>query len=880
VIVNNWEHTNQRIEFESRSRGYANAVQSELSKYLGALNFLGDFFNNSQQVTLQQFNVFAESALSRYPGIQAFSWNPLVKGNERTVYESLARKEGLKNFRFTERTEKGALVDAAQRQEYVVVYYITPLETNKPALGYDIASDRTRLQAIDKAFKTGELTVTNRITLVQETGTQFGVLVFLPLYQQGVSLKTSEARLKYRKGLVVEVLRLGDVVEAALEGFPDEGINVYLYDASAAKGNRFLYARPSRMPGMTEQLMDEDVIQKDIHWSNNFEIAGSQWKILCTPSTLFLDLKHSWQSWLVLSGSLLLTAILILYLLRKSNYAAEIESRVREQLRTNQELADEMAERKQAEETIRKEKQLSDSIIENTPAGIAFLDNDLILRKCNNTYADLIRTYTPYTPEQALGMCYYDYAPGSRPQVEEWYEKVRDSGQVDTRYGFKLALNREGRDLITYWDTSVAPALNQDGKVEGLLILTQDVTERQLAEETLRASEEKYRLHFENVSDVIFSFDREFRILSISPSVERVLGYKPEEFIGKPFPELNILPPESLEKAFKDGMRILAGERIDSIVLDLVARDGTRNHFEFSGTPLLREGQVLAAVCVARDITDRKQAEEALQEYSERLEEMVEERTKELRDTRDQLVRCEKLAVLGQLAGGVAHELRNPLAVMNNAIYYLTSINTDADETTREYLELISSEIGNAEAIVSDLLDFSRTRSLEREQVTAAELVVRVLEKHPPPEKVKVTTGIPPELPPLFVDPRQIGQVLENLVANAYQAMAAGGQVTITAELMEADPIRDPKSIPEEYASHSTGQAICIRITDTGCGISKENMEKIFEPLFTTRARGIGLGLAIVKNLAELNSGSIKVQSEAGKGSTFTIALPVREVIS
>ena len=407
-----------------------------------------------------------------------------------------------------------------------------------------------------------------------------------------------------------------------------------------------------------------------------------------------------------------------------------------------------------------------------------------------------------------------------------------------------------------------------------------EIAERKLVEDTLRANEEEYRIHFENVSDVIFLYDREFRILSISPSVERVLGYKPEEFIGKPFPELNILPPESLEKAFKDGMRILAGERIDSIVLDLVARDGTRNHFEFSGTPLLREGQVLAAVCVARDITDRKQAEEALQEYSERLEEMVEERTKELRDTRDQLVRCEKLAVLGQLAGGVAHELRNPLAVMNNAIYYLTSINTDADETTREYLELISSEIGNAEAIVSDLLDFSRTRSLEREQVTAAELVVRVLEKHPPPEKVKVTTGIPPELPPLFVDPRQIGQVLENLVANAYQAMAAGGQVTITAELMEADPIRDPKSIPEEYASHSTGQAICIRITDTGCGISKENMEKIFEPLFTTRARGIGLGLAIVKNLAELNSGSIKVQSEAGKGSTFTIALPVREVIS
>jgi len=253
------------------------------------------------------------------------------------------------------------------------------------------------------------------------------------------------------------------------------------------------------------------------------------------------------------------------------------------------------------------------------------------------------------------------------------------------------------------------------------------------------------------------------------------------------------------------------------------------------------------------EIGERKQAEEKL-----------EATVAELRDTRDQLVRREKLAVLGQLAGGVAHELRNPLAVMNNAIYYLTSINTDADETTREYLEMISSEIGNAEAIVSDLLDFSRTRSSVRKQVTAAELIARVLEKHPPPEKVKVTTAIPPELPPVFVDPRQIGQVLENLVANACQAMAEGGHLTISAQAEK--------------------QKVTLFITDTGCGISKENMEKIFEPLFTTRARGIGLGLTVSRNLVEQNSGTIEVQSpstalgigEAGKGSTFTVKLPTK----
>jgi len=124
-------------------------------------------------------------------------------GNERAVYESLARKGGLKNFRFTERTEEGVLVDAAQRKEYVVVCYIVPLATNKPALGYDIGSDMTRRQAIDQSFQTGKLTATGRITLVQgNRHPSRGAWFFLPLYRQGVSLKTSEARLKYRRGVL------------------------------------------------------------------------------------------------------------------------------------------------------------------------------------------------------------------------------------------------------------------------------------------------------------------------------------------------------------------------------------------------------------------------------------------------------------------------------------------------------------------------------------------------------------------------------------------------------------------------------------------------------------------------------------------------------
>ncbi len=265
---------------------------------------------------------------------------------------------------------------------------------------------------------------------------------------------------------------------------------------------------------------------------------------------------------------------------------------------------------------------------------------------------------------------------------------------------------------------------------------------------------------------------------------------------------------------------------------------------------------------LGREIEARKQAEEVLKEYSEKLEEKVEKRTKDLKDAQEQLVRRGKLATLGQMAGSVSHELRNPLGVISNAVFYLNTVLDEADENTKEYLEIISSEVRTADKIVSDLLDFSRVKSVEREDVAVSDLVAQVLEKQPAPENVQVTTSLPSDLPPVVVDPGQIGQVLTNLVTNACQAMPppVAGRLIISAM---ANKTR-----------------VNLSIADTGRGISEENMAKLFEPLFTTRARGIGLGLAVSKNMVESIGGNIEVQSEEGKGSTFTLILPAKKGLS
>ena len=256
------------------------------------------------------------------------------------------------------------------------------------------------------------------------------------------------------------------------------------------------------------------------------------------------------------------------------------------------------------------------------------------------------------------------------------------------------------------------------------------------------------------------------------------------------------------------------------------------------------------------DITERQRAAEEVRKLNDELELKVQERTKQLLDAQEELVRKEKLAVLGQVAGSVGHELRNPLGVMNNAVYFLQTVLTDADETTREYLEIIKNEIADAERIVSDLLDAVRSKPPQPEEVNIRELIDNTLRKLTVPSSITVELDIPATLPPLWVDVMQIQQVFRNLISNAVEAMPDGGTLTISVI---------------ENRQEGT---VTVSVQDSGVGMTPEQQNHLFQPLFTTKARGIGLGLVVVQNLTQANGGSVEVQSEPGKGTLFTITLP------
>jgi len=230
----------------------------------------------------------------------------------------------------------------------------------------------------------------------------------------------------------------------------------------------------------------------------------------------------------------------------------------------------------------------------------------------------------------------------------------------------------------------------------------------------------------------------------------------------------------------------------------------------------------------------------------------------ELQAAQDELLRKERLAVLGHLADSLGHELRNPLGVMSNVVYLLGTMCEHADDdTAKEYLGILQAQIAEADRIISDLLDAVRTIPPQLEDVAVADLVEEVLREYPVPAAVATKVEIS-ALPRVRADPRQMRQVLHNLVSNAIDAMAEGGSLEIRACEHEGD--------------------IAIAVADTGVGMTVQQLASLFQPLVTSKSGRIGLGLVVVKNLTEANGGRVEVASQAGNGTTVTLMLPAARV--
>ena len=463
---------------------------------------------------------------------------------------------------------------------------------------------------------------------------------------------------------------------------------------------------------------------------------------------------------------------------------------------------------------------------------------------------------------------------------KEFQRRIEKQGEV---HGLESSWKRKDGSTV-YVRESAKVVRGSSGKALYYEGTVEDISERHAVESALRESESRYRGLFEY--SPISLWEEDFSGVRQRLDTLQAMGVRDMPAYLESHPEevdgcMALVKVLDVNKAtlalfnYKDKKKlinnftdILSQGRKDFIAeLEYLAQG--RTAFNWEGTNLTQNNKTihvsiywaaapghekdLSKVLVSIvDITDRIRAETQLRGYSQNLEKRVEDRTREFQGAQEKLLRQERLATMGQLAGSVGHELRNPLNVISSSIYLLKKTLTQIDERSQDYLDIIDQETKKSAKIIKDLLDFGRRSSANRAKVNVSSIITQSLIRNTIPENIQVSfPGISGTIV-IEADPQQIGQVLDNLVTNACQAMPEGGKLSI-------------KAVKEK------GQ-VKISVADTGTGISPENLNRLFEPLFTTKARGIGLGLALSKNYVEANGGVISVKSELNKGSAFTLS--------
>jgi PAS domain S-box-containing protein len=381
------------------------------------------------------------------------------------------------------------------------------------------------------------------------------------------------------------------------------------------------------------------------------------------------------------------------------------------------------------------------------------------------------------------------------------------------------------------------------------IIAVRDLSQTWRAEERRRTAEVRYRTLVEQIPAVTFmaSLEADENEIYIGPQIESLLGFTQKEWLDDPFLWFRQMHPDDQDTwiaEFTRGCTTGGPFRADC---RFFARDG-RTVWVHGEARVVRDddGRPLFVQGVAFDISDIKEAEN------------------KMREAHEIMVRTEKLAAIGQLAAGVAHELRNPLTSVRNAWFYLEkkmreSAFIHSDARVAAFAEVLPAELARCGRIIGDLLDFSRERPLYRTPTAVRDLVssaLGVVVK--PATTIELVAEVADDLPLANLDADQFRQVIVNLVQNAAEAVnQTSGRVRVRA-----------------FAER---KGIGFEVSDDGRGIPPEIQARMFEPLFTTKSRGTGLGLAIVEGIVKRHGGTIAVKSRPGAGTTFTIWVPIGE---
>jgi PAS domain S-box-containing protein len=410
------------------------------------------------------------------------------------------------------------------------------------------------------------------------------------------------------------------------------------------------------------------------------------------------------------------------------------------------------------------------------------------------------------------------------------------------------------------------------------------------AEEAVRKSEERYRKLLASVTDYIYTMRLHNGVVvetSHGAGCLAVTGYQPHEYASDPNLWHRMVHPDDREAVMTNAAEMMLGKVPPTIEHRIFHRDGSIRWVRNQRVPHYSpEGTLAGYDGLVSDVTSRKEAEEKLTQANARLREVLASLTKsheELKATQMQLIEAEKLQTIGQLAAGVAHGVKNPLAVLQLGIGYLSKqIKPDGDQLTVVMKEM-GDAVNRADAVVGDLLEFAAPKQLDLRDREIEPLIRRSLTfvKHElNASKVKVVTDFAGPLPLCPVDRDKIKQMFVNLFTNACHAMPDGGLLTVSARYRQITPNEPCTAARSRSGTHfRDGEGVVVvEIADTGTGIPREQLSRVFDPYYTTKpaGEGTGLGLTVTKAIIDMHRGSININNGSNGGVVVTIILKSR----
>ena len=311
-----YERANRQSEFSQRAAAGATALQRSLQEHLEVFYGLAALYAAAPQplnLNREAFRELAKGPLKRYPGVQALGWIPRVLEAEREAYLAAVRKDGMVDFQITEWTPQMQMARAARRDMYYPIFYIEPLESQRAAVGFNLGSVPSYMEAMQKALSTEEAVASAWRSLAQDTGEQFGFLLFVPVYKSGVPHRTFEERRGNLQGFTMAMFRLDTLVEKSLQGMALGNMGLELSDVTDAASKYLLSLQldASRLPSSTfllRQSAQAEAIRAGVHWETTFNVAGRMWSMLFHPMPAVRN-AYAWQDWGILVGGLLVTLL-------------------------------------------------------------------------------------------------------------------------------------------------------------------------------------------------------------------------------------------------------------------------------------------------------------------------------------------------------------------------------------------------------------------------------------------------------------------------------------------------------------------------------------------------------------------------------------------